>query len=136
MYWVVGQAWCSSPTSVLLCRRLPPSEVLNGSGDKGVYSLLVLRSSLSLNKLLWLLMTVCCRGWLTLSRIASSLLDVLLSAAVTRVQLHAEARLISWSSFDESFRYASPPPSHHSVEKNVCNHRLVEHPQVFPADVE
>ena len=67
--------------------------------------LLLRRSIQSLNELFWLLIKVC-RGWLTLSRISSSLLDVLLFATVTEssFMLTTEpACLISLSNLDESF---------------------------------
>ncbi|TWW58920.1 Eukaryotic translation initiation factor 4 gamma 3, partial [Takifugu flavidus] len=67
------------------------------------------RRSLWLIRLLWLWMTVC-RGWRTLSMMLRSLSIVLLSATVAR--------------------------AHHSVGQDAGGHRLVEHPEEFPADVE
>ena len=68
---------------------LLPSEELNSlmpQRTKDFFSLFVRlfgRSSLSLNWLLWLLITVC-RGWLALSMMPSGSLRVLLSTTVTR----------------------------------------------------
>ena len=82
----VCQSLCSA---VHLFTLLPPTEELNSlmtRGKKEFFSLFVRlfgRSSLALNRLLWLLMTVC-RGWLALFRMPRSLLRVLLSATVTR----------------------------------------------------
>ena len=97
------------------------------------------RSSLSLNRLLWLLMTEC-RGWLALSIICSSLSSVLISATVTRessfIPTTEPARLISLSSLDVSFLYMLLPPANHSVKEETVNLRLVKHQQQFAADVE
>lgn len=82
---IVGQTSPPCP-SVCLFALLPPSEELNSLmawGTKEFFSLFFGRSSLSLNWLLRLLMTVC-RGWLVLTRIPCSLLRVLFRKSFTK----------------------------------------------------
>ena len=83
--YVTVHGYCkgkSPSVSLFIC--LPNR--LMAQGTKEFFSLFVRlfgRSSLSLNQLLWLLLTVC-SGWLALSRMPRSLFRVLLSATVTR----------------------------------------------------
>ena len=96
LYWLlyivfmntVQHAYCwadlSFSLSIHLFTLLPPSELNSSMASRtreflSLFVQLFRTSSLSLNRLLWLLMTVC-RGWLALSRLPCSLLRVLLSA--------------------------------------------------------
>ena len=125
-------------------RSSPPSEELNSlmaQGTKEFFSMFVRlfgRSSLSLNWLLWLLMSV--------QRVVGIVHDALqfvegspLCHCHQRVRLHADHRA---GPFDqllqpvEVWLWRAPIPAHHSVRENAGDHRLVEHLQELPADVE
>ncbi|KAM7374637.1 hypothetical protein PAMP_007283 [Pampus punctatissimus] len=81
------------------------------------------KEHLPLNRILWLLITVC-RGRLPLSIISSSLSSVLISVTLTR-----ESSFIPTT---ELLGHAAPQ---HATE-DAGNHRLVKHLRQFAADIE
>ena len=117
-----------------------PGDVYNAHQQSDIaqlYSLIQLlgRSSPSL---IHALMAVC-RGWLTLSMMVSSLSRVLFfSATVIRksslIPTTKPAHMISKSKPGKDLFGCATPPAHHRVGDDVGHHRLVKHPQEFPAD--
>lgn len=102
--------------------------------DKGVPSsagFTPRRSSLLLNRLLCVLMTVC-RGWLSSSMMARTLFSVLCDCC------HADNRAGPSDQFVEPggvpFRCAATQ-LHHSDKEDAGEYRMVKYSQEFPADV-